>query len=448
MLVDCHGNEVTGASPQALEHYARAVEQFALYVDDPVASLAEATLESPTFAMAHLANGHLHLAGTDTAGVPVAEAALAVVSDLSLNEREQAHAAALGSFVAGDFAGGHERLEAIVIDHPRDLVAVQVAHLWDFLLGDARRLRDRIAMVLPHWTPADRDFHALLGMHAFGLEECGEYGRSEERGREAVALNSRDAWAQHAVAHVLEMQGRIDEGIAWMRGNEQGWATDNFFAVHNWWHLALYHLDKAVGDGAHTDDVLALYDSRIRAQRSDLMVDMVDASALLWRCYLRGADVGPRWAALADDWAPFAAEAYYAFNDAHAMMAFIGAGREHDMATTIAAMERRAAAGGTNAAMTAEVGLPVVLALQAFGRGDYQAAVAGLRPIRSIAHRFGGSHAQRDVLDLTLIEAAIRGGDRATATAFTAERHDRKPASPLGRLLAQRAQTMAAANLT
>ena len=84
-------------------------------------------------------------------------------------------------------------------------------------------------MVLRHWTPADRDFHALLGMHAFGLEECGEYGRSEERGREAVALNSRDAWAQHAVAHVLEMQGRIDEGIAWMRGNEQGWATDNFF---------------------------------------------------------------------------------------------------------------------------------------------------------------------------------------------------------------------------
>ena len=241
MLVDCHGNRVTGASPRALEHYTTATQEFALYVGDPVASLAKASADSPSFAMAHLASGHLHLAGTDKAGVPVAEAALAKVGDLPLNEREQTHAAALRSLVAGDFGGGHELLEEIVIDHPRDLIAVQIAHLWDFLLGDARRLRDRIAMVLPHWTHADRDFHALLGMHAFGLEECGEYDRAEQRGRQAVALNARDSWAQHAVAHVLEMQGRIDEGIAWMRGNEQGWATDNFFAVHNWWHLTLFH---------------------------------------------------------------------------------------------------------------------------------------------------------------------------------------------------------------
>ena len=142
--------------------------------------------------------------------------------------------------------------------------------------------------------------------------------------------------------------------------------------------------------------------------------------------------------------APFVEEGYYAFNDVHAIMAFIGAGREQEVARTIATMERRTATAGTNAVVTAEVGLPVARALRAFGRGDYGAAVADLRPIRSIAQRFGGSHAQRDVLDLTLIEAAIRGGDRATAAAFTAERHDRKPASPLGRVLAERARAMAA----
>jgi len=234
------------------------------------------------------------------------------------------------------------------------------------------------------------------------------------------------------------MQGRIDDGISWMRENEAGWAPENFFAVHNWWHLALYHLERG-----EIDAVLTLYDGPIRQDRSTVMLDMIDASAMLWRLYLRGVDVADRMAALADDWAPFAEDGYYAFNDSHAMMAFVGAGRETDADRTIAAMERQVGIGVTNAMMTEQVGLPVARALRAFGRGDHAATVEHLRPIRSIANRFGGSHAQRDILDLTLIEAAIRGGDTATAGAFTAERLARKPASPLGSLLARRATEMA-----
>ncbi len=439
MTTDIHGNLVTGASANAADLYARATQEFALYVGDPIATLAEAVEDSPEFAMAHLANAHLHLAGSEKAGVEVAVAALDAVSGKPLSDREQAHAASIRAFVEGEFERGHEQLEQIVLRHPRDLIAVQTAHLWDFLLGDARRLRERIAMVLPHWTSADRDYHALLGMHAFGLEECGHYEQAEESGRQAVSLNHRDSWAQHAVAHVMEMQGRVEDGIAWMRGNQDGWSPENFFAVHNWWHLALYHLERG-----EMDEVLALYDGPIRQDRSTVMLDMVDASAMLWRLHLRGVDVADRMAALADDWQPFAEDGFYAFNDAHAMMAFVGAGREAEADRVLACMGRRVGAGGTNAMMTEQVGLPVARALRAFGQGEYADVVEHLRPIRSIANRFGGSHAQRDVLDLTLIEAAIRGGDTATAQAFTAERLARKPASPLGALLARRAQTMPA----
>lgn len=438
MTTDIHGNLITGASAAAADLYARATQEFALYVDDPIATLAEAVEDSPGFAMAHLANAHLHLAGSDKPGVEVAVAALDAVAGLSMSDREQAHAASIRAFVEGDLERGHEQLEKIVLEHPRDLVAIQTAHLWDFLLGDARRLRERIAMVLPHWTTADRDFHALLGMHAFGLEECGHYEQAEECGRQAVSLNHRDSWAQHAVAHVMEMQGRVDDGIAWMRGNQDGWSPENFFAVHNWWHLALYHLDRG-----EMDEVLALYDGPIRQDRSTVMLDMVDASAMLWRLHLRGVDVADRLAALADDWAPFAEDGHYAFNDAHAMMAFVGAGREADADRVLAAMERQVGTGATNAMMTEQVGLPVARGFRAFGHGDYAATVEHLRPVRSIAARFGGSHAQRDVIDLTLIEAAIRGGDAATARAFTAERLARKPTSPLGALLARRADDMA-----
>ena len=92
-----------------------------------------------------------------------------------------------------------------------------------------------------------------------------------------------------------------------------------------------------------------------------------------------------------------------------------------------------------NAAFTRDVGHPVTLAIQAFGDGNYRETVRLLRPIRAIAHRFGGSHAQRDVIDLTLIEAALRAGDTALSRALAAERFDTRPASPLSQLFVNRA---------
>jgi hypothetical protein len=183
-------------------------------------------------------------------------------------------------------------------------------------------LRDRIARALPAWNEGMPGYHAVLGMHAFGLEETGDYTRAERQGRKGVELEPRDGWAQHAVAHVMEMQGRQKDGIAWMRANPEAWSRDSFFCVHNWWHLALYHLDLG-----EIDEVLALFDGPIYGKRSTMVLDMVDASALLWRLFLRGIDLGDRWNAVADNWEPIAKAGNYAFNDAHAIMAFVGAGR-------------------------------------------------------------------------------------------------------------------------
>src|SRR5690606_14103564 len=184
--------------------------------------------------------------------------------------------------------------------------------------GNARMLRDRIARALPSWDETMPGFHAVLGMHAFGLEESGDYGRAERQGRRAVELEPRDGWAQHAVAHVMEMQSRQRDGIAWMRANTDNWTKESFLQVHNWWHLALYHFDLG-----EADEVLALYDGPIFGDRSTVALNMVDASALLWRLHLAGVDAGNRWDALAANWESHADAANYAFNDAHAMMAFV-----------------------------------------------------------------------------------------------------------------------------
>jgi hypothetical protein len=237
----------------------------------------------------------------------------------------------------------------------------------------------------------------------------------------------------------MEIQGRPRDGIVWMRENADDWSTDSFFQVHNWWHLALYHLEIE-----EIDEVLNLYDGPIYGERSSVVMDMVDASAMLWRLHLRGIDVGNRWQAVADNWAPIATAGNYAFNDLHAVMAFVGANRPDAIQQVIDAQQAAMQKDDDNAMFTREVGHPLTLAVKAFAEGDYHSAVDLIRPVREIAHRFGGSHAQRDVINLTLIEAALRSGNTNLATALAAERSARRPESPLTRLFSQRAINLSA----
>jgi tetratricopeptide (TPR) repeat protein len=294
---------------------------------------------------------------------------------------------------------------------------LQIGQLLDFLTGDAVMLRDRIGRARLHWTADMPGYHAVLGLHAFGLEETGDYAAAEAAGRAAIDLEPRNSWAQHAVAHVLEMQDRREEGIAWMRQDVDRWTVDSYFAVHNWWHLALFHW--GLGDAA---GALELLDGPIWGDRSALAYDMVDASALLWRLHLDGVDVGDRWTPLADSWAAAVGESTYAFNDAHAAMAFAAAGRRDALTGLREAQDRAMATPGDNADMVRLVGRPLVDGIAAYADGDWRGAIAALERTRGVDNRFGGSHAQRDVIDLTLIAAAERAGDSALAEGLRAAR--------------------------
>src|SRR5690606_27514980 len=159
------------------------------------------------------------------------------------NARERGHLRAIGLLLAGHWAQAARVLEDLGIDAPRDALALQAGHLLDFFTGDARMLRDRIARPLPARDPGLPGHPAALGMYAFGLEECGEYAQAERFGRTSVELEPRDGWGWHAVAHVMEMQGRTGQGIDWLGSDTDPWSRDSSFAVHNWWHLALFHLE-------------------------------------------------------------------------------------------------------------------------------------------------------------------------------------------------------------
>ncbi len=166
---------------------------------------------------------------------------------------------------------------------------------------------------------------------------------------------------------------------------------------------------------------------------------MLDAVALLWRLYLQGIDVGGRWSELAAIYSQGSENGFYAFNDMHAMMALVATGEQAAAAAVLQAASEAAAGHGTNARMTREVGLPILRGIEAFGRGRYGETVDLLMPVRYRCAVFGGSHAQRDIVHRTLIEAALRGGSRRLAAALTRERTQLKPHCPFSWRLHARA---------
>lgn len=436
MTKDRQGHTLSGATAEAAALYEKAVDAFNVYHGDPMALLAQAIEAAPRFSMAHLLKAHLLGLATEPDAVNQARIAIGEIRNLALDEREAGHLAALEHLVAGDWTRAAVTFDRLSMRFPRDLIALQVGHQMDFFRANARNLRDRIARALPSWSADMPGYSILLGMLAFGLEETGDYSRAEEAGRHALALQPFDCWAHHAVAHVMEMQGRVQDGIGWMIAREPYWAGDAcFFKVHNWWHRALYHLDLG-----QIDQVLALYDGPIRKDRSIVALDMVDASALLWRLHLAGHDVGDRWMELAAAWDAHADGYTYPFNDWHAVMSYLGAGRQKDVARLAMAHHENDRALSETAGWGQATARPLIEGFSAFWYRDYRTAVELLHPVRFIANAFGGSHAQRDVIDWTLTEAALRGDMRDVAEAIAHERLALKPHSPINRAFLTRAR--------
>jgi tetratricopeptide (TPR) repeat protein len=259
---DLLGLTLSGASSAGAPHYEKSLHELQCFIGDPVASIDAAIAENPGFVMAHVLKGYLYGLSTDHEATPIVKACHEAAARLPATSREKGHVAALGHLAEGRWHEAGRVLEDVTIEEPRDALGLLAGHQIDFFTGNSRMLRDRIARALPAWSADMAGYHATLAMHAFGLEEMGDYARAEAQGREAIGLEPRDGWAQHAVAHVMEMQSRQRDGIAWMRSDQDRWTKESFLQVHNWWHLALFHYELG-----EIDEALALFDAPIYGNR-------------------------------------------------------------------------------------------------------------------------------------------------------------------------------------
>jgi tetratricopeptide (TPR) repeat protein len=401
--VDARGCAVSGASSAALDAFEHALALAQSWRSGADTAIGPALQEAPAFVMAHVLHAYLHLSSRDPQRVAGALPILQRASGLQTNQRERMHLAAIGAALSDNYEGARQLLLDLLHLYPRDVLALQVGHMLDYALGDVVQLGERVAGVMPAWSDQLPGYHAVLSMRAFGLVESGEYDHAEDAASAALALNPLDARAHHAMAHVFEMSERPEAGVRWLGRHSESWGSQTVVATHCWWHVALFHLAQG-----RTDMALRVYDQRIRAGYSTAIAELIDAAALLWRVKLRGANAGARWTELANAWAPHIDDRFCSFNDLHAMLALVGAG-DGDRAYRLERVLAECQALDTrHGATTRMLGLPACRALMAFGRGDDTLALTLLASLPAQAHRFGGSHAQRDVLHLTMLQTVER----------------------------------------
>lgn len=424
---DARGVAVSAASGDVVGRYDDAVEAYlGARVESRTRVQAVAELD-PDFALAQCVDGYLWMLastreGTRRAGEALARARRAAARRRP-SAREALHVEALDAWVRGDLRGAVDRWSAILAEHPRDIVAIKVSQFVLSYLGESIRMRDTVAAAAGAWDQTVPGYGFLLGCHAYALEEAGDYRRAEELGRQAVDLNPTDIWAAHAVAHVAEMEGRLSDGLTWIGNTAGEWRECSSFARHLRWHEGLYHLDLE-----RHERVLELYDREVCNPRSDEYLDMANAASLLWRLEQAGVEVGHRWRALVAHARRHVDDHALVFVDLHYLMALAAAADAAEVEHFIDSCERFAStASGSEAAVMAEVGLPLARGIWAHRRGRFAEVVQHVAPVRADVRRVGGSHAQRDIFEQLLIDAAWRGRQHQLAADLLAERTTRRP---------------------
>jgi hypothetical protein len=408
MATDKMGLEFTAALPEMAAAFNQAMDDYMVFAGEPVGRLLDTAEVDPDFAMGYCLAGCLRLFGGVGAAHPRVSlelrAAKARRSRVTL--REQAHIDAFEMAADGEMMRAGALWDTILREYPHDMMAAKCAHEAYYLIGDSRRMRESVTAILPAWNESIPYYGFLLGMGAFGLEETGDYREAEAMGREARATEAADCWAVHAVAHVMQMEGRCQDAIAWLDDTRPDWDKAVWLRGHLWWHLCLPLID----DG-RIDRVLEIFDDHVSNCGKDMVTRLNDCSALLWRLELMDVDVESRWDRLVEMWVHHTDEHAFAFADAHLAMTLVAAGGEKKLRRVLESQHAYIEGmDSTNSEILETVARPLCLGLIAFRRGEFERASDLMYPVRDLVWRIGGSNAQRDLFRMTLSAALVRAG--------------------------------------
>ena len=401
MLRDAYGLELTTDSRAAVEAYGRGVRALLGFGADTVAAFEAAVAVDPAFAL-----GRAGLAVTRyleeqiPEGRAEMERAVETAKASTLTPRERRHVEALALWVAGRGNDAIPLIKELLVEHPRDMLLLQRLYYIYFWQG---RSADMLELTESTRRALEGDSY-MLGMHAFSLEENGRFGEAMPLAERAVAVNPKDAWAVHAIAHVLYETGENDRGVEALPPRIHPCDHLGYFRNHLLWHLALMHL--AAG---RYERAAALFESVFGRIAITVGSDLQDSVALAWRLDLFECPDAARWRHLGAAALRWLDLPLLLFHDLHVGMALAASS---DWTHAGMQLERLRARGKkTRNATLPEVVVPLLEGLHAFARGDHAEAVTRIAPVEARIVEVGGSHAQREVFHDTLLAAALRAGD-------------------------------------
>ncbi len=386
-----------------------------MWTTDVVPRLKAAIDADREFAFAHTALGLITHAARNMHFRSNVEQCLTAARQYAkgISARERLYIDALDRAHQGDITGSVACYETILRHHPRDIFAQRFAQLELFWLGEMHWSEDISSRIAEAWDETIPGYNIHLSCRAFDLEETGSYGEAERIARQAVDLEPADCWGTHAVAHVLFMQNRNEEGIAWLDGLKGNWADANQIKLHLWWHRCLFHLERS-----ETDAVLSIYDDWIRNRdlaivqsMPDLYIDMQNGASMLLRLEHQGVDVGARWNELCELTLDRIGDHSSPFTSPHFAAILAACGQLAKADELVQQMRDFAEHDeGTFGPRYRTAAIPAAEAAIAHRKGDYARAIEALLPARRLLWQMGGSHAQRDVIHMLLIDSAKRLG--------------------------------------
>ncbi|PYN75627.1 MAG: hypothetical protein DMD96_27565 [Candidatus Rokuibacteriota bacterium] len=398
-LTDRYGLPVSTASTVAAERYQEGMDKLLSYSFGADRAFAAAVAADAGFALGHAGAALFALFQGDGSTAKAAiDRARGLVAGAT--RREQQHVEALAAIAAGEAARGLGLIDEHVKEFPRDALLVNQAGSSIGLGGRADREEFRVAFV-ERLAPAYGDdwwFHSAL---AFTYHEVGRYEESRRLSERSLEQYPGNANASHNIAHICYETVDNEGGIARLSDWLGGYDRRAPFYCHLAWHLALFELQ--CGRPARA---LEIFERDIAAS-SNPRLAMIDGSALLWRFGLYDYKDGPLpWRRLAD-LATRVTRPGFIFGDVHAALAYASAGDEAALSTLIAGLRALDAKGHP---IAGTVALPLVQGVAAYVAGDHAEALARIGSVDGEIHRVGGSHAQWELFEETMVVCQLRLG--------------------------------------
>lgn len=430
MLTDRYGLAVSTTDSTARDAYVEGVDLLLTVFPGAAAAFDRAIAADPGFALAHIGKGRALQLATDLAGMRECLAAALAVSE-GASERDRSHIEVFRLLFGGQAVAALAAIRAHVRTWPRDALVLSLAANQGGLIGLSglpgreQNLADFLDGLAPHYG----DDWWFEGHHAMALSEIGRHDAARPKIEHSLAQERRNAYGAHAFAHLCYETGERDAGIAFMRSWLPLYEPDGSLYGHLNWHLGVFELHAG-----NLDAGFQLYNDAFSADdhRGAVHQKLTDSVAFLWRSELAGH---PRDQAR---WAKMQAYALAKFPrpgvslvDWHVALTHAATGDEATLETWLHGIEALAKDGrypsGTIVPTAAR-------AFAAYQRGDYATTIDLILPILPERERMGGSRAQVDLLEATLLRACVNAGRVAEAKDLLAARRPGPPVPPVAGL--------------